>query len=302
MFHWTASLTSGNITGFSADSGLVINQVLIDNLATPGIVTYHITPKVGSCTGSTVDYPVTVTPGELVSVGISASQNNVCSGTSVTYTAVPTNGGANPAYQWKVNGTNSGTNSNTFTYTPANNDIVTCVLTSSLLVCISNNPATSNAITMTVNPLLPVSVNVTPSQNPVCAGPQSLSQQLLQTEALCPSYQWKVNGTGVGTNSATYTYTPLNGDIITCVLTSNAVCPTGNPATSNSVTMTVNPNLAVSNSISASSNPFCLGNSVTFTATPTNGGALPSYQWKVNGKCRSGQAQLTPMFLITTML
>ena len=32
MFHWTASLTSGNITGFSAYSGLVINQVLTDNL------------------------------------------------------------------------------------------------------------------------------------------------------------------------------------------------------------------------------------------------------------------------------
>ena len=63
LFHWTASLVSGNITGFSADSGLVINQVLMDNLTTPGTVTYHITPKVGSCSGSTVDYQVTVTPG-----------------------------------------------------------------------------------------------------------------------------------------------------------------------------------------------------------------------------------------------
>jgi len=283
MFHWTASLSSGNITGFSADSGLVINQVLNDNLLTSGVVSYHITPAVGSCTGSTVDYPVTVTPGAAVNVSVSASQNNVCAGTSITYTAIPTNGGANPSYQWKVNGTNSGTNSNTYTYPPANNDIVTCILTSSLLVCISNNPATSNAITMTVNPLLPVSMNVTPSQNPVCAGTSVTFTATPTNGGTLPSYQWKVNGTGVGTNSATYTYTPINGDIITCVLTSNAVCPTGNPATSNSITMIVNPYLAVSNSISASSNPFCLGNSVTFTATPTNGGALPSYQWKING-------------------
>jgi len=48
-FYWTASLNSGNITGFSADSGLVINQILINNGASAGIVTYHITPKVGGC-------------------------------------------------------------------------------------------------------------------------------------------------------------------------------------------------------------------------------------------------------------
>ena len=282
-FQWTASLTSGNITGFSADSGLVINQVLIDNLATPGTVTYHITPKVGSCSGSTVDYLVTVTPGAPVSVAITASQNNVCAGTSITYTAVPTNGGANPAYQWKVNGTNAGTNSSTFIYTPVNNDVITCVLTSSITTCISNNPATSNAITMTVNPLQPVSINVAPSQNPVCSGASVTFTATPTNGGTSPFYQWTVNGTGVGTNSSTYTYTPVNGDIVTCLLTSNATCPTGNPATSNTVTMTVNPNQAVSVSISASSNPFCLGSSVTFTATPTNGGASPSYQWKVNG-------------------
>jgi len=65
-FHWTATLTSGNITGFSPDSGLIINQVLVNTLATPGIVTYHITPKVGSCSGTTVDFPVTINPGDSV--------------------------------------------------------------------------------------------------------------------------------------------------------------------------------------------------------------------------------------------
>ena len=282
-FYWTAGLTSGNITGFSADSGLVINQILVNSLSTPGIVTYHITPKVGSCAGNPVNYAVTVTPGDSIKVSITASTNNICSGTAVTFTAIPTNPGTTPIYQWKVNGTNSGTNSPTFTYTPLNNDIVTCVLTSSITACISNNPATSNAITMVVNPNLPVSVTVTPSQNPVCAGNSITFTAMSTNGGLSPSYQWKVNGTSVGTNSLTYSYIPNNGDIVTCVLTSNAVCATGNPATSNVVTMTVNPNLAVSISIVASTNPFCQGNSVTFTGTPVNGGPTPSFQWKVNG-------------------
>jgi uncharacterized protein (TIGR02145 family) len=283
IFHWTASLTSGNITGFSADSGLVINQVLIDNLATPGIVTYHITPKVGSCTGTTVDFPVTVTPGDSVKVSITASTNNVCAGTQVTFTATPTNPGTTPTYQWKVNGLNSGTNSTTFTYIPLNNDVVTCVLGSSITACISNNPATSNGITMVVNPNLPVSVSVAPSQNPVCAGSIVTFTATPTNGGLLPSYQWKVNGVGAGTNSSTYFFIPNNGDVVTCILTSNTICATGNPATSNPIIMTVNLNMAISITISASANPFCQGSTVTFTGIPVNGGVTSSFQWQVNG-------------------
>ena len=135
---------------------------------------------------------------------------------------------------------------------------------------------------MTVNPNLPVSLTISPSGNPVCVGNNSHFTATPINGGANPSYQWKVNSINVGTNNPVYSYIPNNGDIITCVLTSNATCPTGNPATSNAVTMTVNPNLPVSISITASSNPFCQGSSITFTATPTNGGATPAYQWQVN--------------------
>ena len=98
-FHWTVSLTSGNITGFSADSGLIINQILIDNGASAGIVTYSITPKVGNCEGNPVNYTVTVTPGDSVKVSITASTNNICVGTTVSFIATPTNPGTTPIYQ-----------------------------------------------------------------------------------------------------------------------------------------------------------------------------------------------------------
>jgi len=77
--------------------------------------------------------------------------------------------------------------------------------------------------------------------------------------------------------------TPVNGDIVTCTLTSNIACPQANPVTSNPVTMTVNSNSPVSLTIAASNNPVCSGIPVTYSATPTNGGSLPAFQWKVNG-------------------
>jgi hypothetical protein len=85
---------------------------------------------------------MTVNPNLAVSNSISASSNPFCLGKSVTFTATPTNGGASPSYQWKVNGTNAGTNSSTYTYVPNNNDVVTCDLNSSIS-CPISNPVTS---------------------------------------------------------------------------------------------------------------------------------------------------------------
>jgi uncharacterized protein (TIGR02145 family) len=98
-----------------------------------------------------------------------------------------------------------------------------------------------------------------------------------------PSYQWKINaGNASNGNNATYSYAPGDGDVVTCEVTSSEACITGNPAQSNPITMVVNANLPAGVTIAASTNPFCPGSAVTFTATPVNGGAVPSYQWMVN--------------------
>ncbi|MCX6278170.1 MAG: PKD domain-containing protein, partial [Bacteroidetes bacterium] len=206
MFHWTATLTAGTISGFSADSGLAINQTLINNGATAGVVSYQITPKIGDCAGANVDFPVTVNIGDPVDVSITASGNTVCAGTTVTFTATAVNPGTSPVYQWKVNSADSGLNSPIFTYVPANGEIVTCILTSSNTVCTSNNPATSNSITMVVNPLQPVSVTITPSANPVCAGTSVNFNAIPINGGAMHIYQWKVNGTNEGTNNPVFTF------------------------------------------------------------------------------------------------
>jgi uncharacterized protein (TIGR02145 family) len=281
-FHWTASLTSGLVTGFSADSGLVINQTLLNSGTVPGSVTYHVIPKIGDCAGNPVNFLVTVTPGDSVKVAITSPVNSVCAGTAVAFTALPVNPGSNPVYQWKVNGVTAGANNPTYSYIPVTGDVVTCALTSSNTVCTSNNPATSNTITMVVNPNLPVSISISPSANPVCSGTLINYNATIINGGSPPQYQWKVNNLLAGSNSPNFSFTPVNGDIVKCELTSNALCATGSPSTSGSITMAVNPVLPVNVTVSASSNPSCNGLPVTFTATPLNGGTNPIYQWKVN--------------------
>ncbi len=222
-----------------------------------------------------------------VSIALTAGTNPTCTGSSVTFTATPVNGGTTPAYQWKVNGTNVGTNSPTFTSTTiTNGQIVTCVMTSNL-PGVTGSPATSNGITMTINSAATPSVSIalTSGSNPSCAG-ASTTFTATPTNGGTPSYQWKVNGVNAGTNSSTYTTTALtNGQIVSCVMTSTLACASPTTATSNSITMTINASVtpSVSIAITSGTNPSAAGASVTFTATPTNGGTTPAYQWKVNG-------------------
>jgi hypothetical protein len=229
-----------------------------------------------------MQFDIWVNAGSQVSVNITPSVNPVCTGNPVIISATGLNGGSSPAYQWKVNGIDAGANNPVFSYSPVNGDVVTCILSSDL-TCASNNPDTSSAIIMVVNPVLPVSVNVTSSMNPVCAGTQVTYTAVPVNGGTTPQYQWKVNGLITGTNSPNFSYVPANGDLVSCTLLSSETCTSNNPASSIQFPVSVLPLLPVSVSIIASSNPFCSGNPVTFTATPVNGGTNPFYQWKVNG-------------------
>lgn len=86
-------------------------------------------------------------------VSISTPEINICLGASSTFTASAISGGTNPTYQWMVNGTNAGSNSNIFTgYNLNNNDLIKVVLTSNAN-CLTNKTVTSNTITMNIEQL-----------------------------------------------------------------------------------------------------------------------------------------------------
>ena len=224
---------------------------------------------------------MTVSPTVAPSVTIqSAAGNAVCSGSSVTFTATPSNGGTTPAYQWFVNGTPSGSNSTTFvTSLLQNNDIVSCQMTSNAM-CSSTTSASSNTITMSVSnqaaPAVSISSN---SGTTICSGTTVTFSALPVNGGTAPSYQWLIDGMPVGTNSSTYsTNQLLDGNQISCVMTSNSTCATTPTATSSAITMTVT-NFTQPSITSSGSTSFCQGGSVILSATTAD-----TYNWSPGGQ------------------
>jgi len=227
---------------------------------------------------------ITVSAHVAPSVSIVASDDNICPGSVVTFTAMPANGGSTPAYQWLVNGNNAGTNSPTFSSnTFTNGDQVSCIMTSNL-TCVSPASATSNSLNVNVNPLVAPSVSIASSQTSICPGATVTFTATPTNGGNTPAYQWLLNGNNTGTNNATFSSNTLsNGDVISCRLTSDANCLISPYATSNNITITLNGPVTPAVSINISENNVCAGTPVTFTATPANGGTAPDYQWLVNG-------------------
>ena len=148
-------------------------------------------------------------------VSITAVSNPFCPGSSVTFTATPVNGGSTPAYQWKVNGVNVGTNSSTYTYNPVNNDSVRCIMTSNLS-CVTGTPASSAKIIMsgTLAPMVTftscfdtiTTINAKPIKlkggiplGGTYSGPGVNSLTGIYTPAIA----------GIGIHTITYTYTNM---------------------------------------------------------------------------------------------
>ncbi|MCX6267839.1 MAG: hypothetical protein NTW16_10850, partial [Bacteroidetes bacterium] len=83
--------------------------------------------------------------------------------------------------------------------------------------------------------------------------------------------------TNTGTGSVTYTYTPVNNDMVTCALTSSAAFVGGNPAISNQVIMGVNSSPVMVADFSADKLTPAKSDTVLFTDLSTAGAI--SWSW-----------------------
>jgi len=131
-------------------------------------------------------------------------------------------------------------------------------------VMTSSQPLVTPSVTIAANPgnSISFSTSVTFTATPTNGG-------------TTPAYQWKKNGNNVGNNSVTYTDVALiNGDIITCMLTSNDPCVSPVTATSSAITMVLAASSTITTTSALSAFASCSGTASTEQSFTVNGSNL----------------------------
>jgi large repetitive protein len=194
-FSWTATATPG-VSGFNASgtTDFLPAQTITITGTTAGTVTYAITPSFNGCTGTTVNYVVTVNPAPIFT--LQPVSSNVCLNGIPNNLVVAISPIADvPSYQWYSSGVAIPGATNPI-YTPLTNSIGStnyyCIVTFSSGTCAN---LLSNTVTVTVAAPPAISSQPTPIQN-ICVGgtigaPLTVSS-VGGTGTV--SYQWYSNG------------------------------------------------------------------------------------------------------------
>ncbi len=211
------------------------------------------------------------------------NSSSVCSGSSVSFTNQST--GGQLSYLWNFQGGSPATSTlgnPIVSYASPGSYSVSLVATNSLG---TNTYSQNNFITVTPTIAPGISITQISGSNPMCAGANISFSASPGNGGNAPVYQWKVNGVNAGTNNSTFTTNSFtNTSLVTCIMTSNAMCSSPLTASSSVISVTVNSTApsSISISLNSGSNPMCSGATTGFSASPFNGGNTPTYQWKVN--------------------
>jgi hypothetical protein len=260
VYTWT--LPAG-WSGFSSSSSI---------LTTPGTTGGTISVTAASSCGTSIPQTRTIVAG-----GAPAQPGNIngnaaiCANTTQTYNVTPVTGATNYIWTLPSGWTGSSTSNSITTTTNGSGGTVSVISV--------NGCGQSTARTLTVNV-------ITTLANPgTITGPASVCSGSLQNYSINPvpgatSYTWTFpsgwSGTTSGTSIQAFAGT-TGGNVNVTAFVSCATSPIS------SLPVTVIPTLNPAVSIATNSTTLCQGFPIVFTATPTNGGTTPQYQWKKNG-------------------
>jgi len=248
----------------------------IDSSLTPGEtgIYYAVATDVLGHTQTSDSVYVNNTQAGTPSITITATATSTPVCTPITFTAQTTDPGPNPGYQWDVSGIHAGTSSPTYTYNLfADSDQVYCILTAPAGCTGGLLQDTSNKITLLIDPHGTAAVTISASDTTACGTIPVIFDAHVTNGSAQPTFQWLLGGNPVpGDDSAAYHTDSLrNGDIVTCVITSDDVCGL---AKSNSIPVhiitppTIGPNQTLS-----------IRYGQTVTLNPDVTGTIDSWLW-----------------------
>jgi gliding motility-associated-like protein len=268
---------NGNNAG--TDSSGFTSQTLVNGDKVTCVVTPDVLyPCATGGAASSNEVVVSLENKTAPAVSISDPPGIVCRGATLSFKATAANAGANPSYQWEINGAPAGTNSPDFTTRAANNgDIIQCMLTiDPAYFCSLTNTSLSMPVTLQVKDQADPQVKVDPKGNGACAGSPIDFSAFPENAGTDPTYQWLVNGVPQGNGSPVFGSTQLaNGDLITCSMTPGTGACNLDPVLSNKVVALVHSLPLVS--VSPPDTVILFDQQVTLKAVVSPD--VVSYQW-----------------------
>ncbi len=204
---------------------------------------------------------------------------NVAAPVSCTAPATPTiqaSPGTTSCGPVQLTASSSGCSGCTYSWSNnASGTTTTVSTTGNYNVTATNNGCASSPGTVAVTVNQPPTVTASASAQQVCAN-QSVT---LSASGTATSYQWSGTGLQTNTGSSVNAVVSTTGSQTYTVTASLNNC-TATASTSVTISSTVPPAISVSQT---TANPICTGTQVAFSATSTNGGTSPVYQWSSGG-------------------
>jgi gliding motility-associated-like protein len=241
VYQWELSTDNG--ATWAAVPGATAATLAPGPLTTTTLFRRQVTSGTGTCSTG-ISNVVTVRVQPVLTPAVTLAVPPVqCPGTALTFTAVATNAGAVPVFQWFVNNAAVASGPTFTSSTLVTGDVVRVEVTTAAGLCSTGPAVATVTVTRTPTPLPTLTINAQPD-GPVCLGaPITFTLISVTDGGPAPQYQWQVNGSDVaGATGSTFTSSTLReGQTVTLRLISTNACGQPVTAVSNGIPVRIQP-------------------------------------------------------------
>ncbi len=247
----STTMTTASAGGvWSSNNAMIASAVAATGVVT-GVSFGTTTITYASLSGCYRTKPFNVTNPVPLSVTLTRtpSQDTLCQGVPVTFTAHSTNGGAAPKFEWQRFGVSFDTATvydSTFLYTPVHGDVIRVFLFNSLDICSAPTPAYVDMALNIYPNVAPVIGITTSAPTSVIAGNETTTatylgqvitfNSLVTSGGTAATYQWFVDNEAIaGATNNSFTRAVYDNDTVYCRVNGNPPCETGSLASSNKI-------------------------------------------------------------------